>query len=725
MRKRLIVPASLAMLLLAMTIGVFWKLVLTRQYTYLDSPDLTYQVAPWLQVQAAAWHRGEIPLLWDPYLAGGQSLIGQMQPATAYPLNWLLFLAPLRNGFIRMSTLHWYFVLIHFMAALAAYALCRGLGRSRAASVLGAAAFAFGGYVASTAWPQLLHAAVWAPLALLFSLRAMRDEKPLVNALLSGLFLGVQWLGGHHQLPAFTVLAITGLWIFHIVGGANTRMRVDRAFLYLALVAMMVAAGAMQMFPAFSYGHDVVRWVNASHEVTWNEPVPYSVHDQFGQPPAAVLGVFINGIFANSNPFVGVVVFFLAVCGVMLAWENRAVRLLACLAAGGLIFSFSSYTIFHGILYSLVPFVEKARNPAMAAFIFHLGVCPLAAFGLDALLSAPAVWLKRAAIALGGVAFLLWLFVFATFVSKADWNVRPGEVGITAFAAALLACLLCAMPSGVVRSPAALLIVLMMIELGGLAGRNWQNRDLGWHYWPQLSRDQDVARFLRTRPGPFRVDYKEDDIPYNFGDWYGIETFFGYVSSAPVPFIRMIGEPRERALLGVQYYLAKTPARPDQREVFSGEGGIKVFETPGAMPRAWTVHQATSVSDPRLVHATLNAIDLNQTTFLFNQTPPQLETCTGDRALLVRHESQFTAVDVDMACRGMLILGDAYSKDWTATVDGKPVPLFPAYSIVRGVVVDSGHHRIELRYRPMPVYLGAGLTGVSLLFGLLLWKRNR
>jgi len=718
MRKRLIVPA----LLLAMTIGVFWKLVLTRQYTFLESPDLTYQDAPWLQVQAYAWHHGQIPLLWDPYLAGGQSLIGQMQPATAYPLNWLLFLIPLQHGFIRLSALHWYFVLIHFLAALAAYALCRDLGRSRAASVLGAAAFAFGGYVASTQWPQLLHATVWAPLALMFSLRAMRDEKPLVNALLSGVFLGVQWLGGHHQLPTFTVLAITGLWIFHIARGTGAASRIRRVRLYVCLVAMMIAAGALQMFPAFSYGHDVVRWVNASHEVKWDEPVPYSVHDEFGQPPAAVLGIFINGISANSNPFVGAVVFFLAISGVVLAWEDRSVRLLACMSLGGMVFALSNYTIFQGVLYALVPFVEKARNPSMAMFIFHLGVCPLAAFGVDTLVTAPTDWLKRAAIAVGAVSCLLYVFVFVAFVSKIDWNVRPGEIAVTALAAALLAWLLIAMPRGVVRSPAVLLVVLMMLELGSFAGRNWLNRDLGWHYYPLLTRDQDVAQFLRTRPGPFRVDYKEDDIPYNFGDWYGIETFFGYVSSAPVSFIRMIGEPRERALLGVQYYLAKTPARADQREVFAGEGGVKVFETPGAMPRVWTVHEATSVSDPRLVHATLNSIDLNQATFLMDQSPPQLENCAGDGVRLIQHEPQFTAVDVDMNCRGMLIAGDAYSKDWTASIDGKPAPLWAAYSIIRGVVVERGHHRIALRYRPWSVYVGAAITFLSLLFGFVIWK---
>ena len=36
------------LLLLAIIVGFYWKLTLTRQYTWLDDPDLAYQVLPWL-----------------------------------------------------------------------------------------------------------------------------------------------------------------------------------------------------------------------------------------------------------------------------------------------------------------------------------------------------------------------------------------------------------------------------------------------------------------------------------------------------------------------------------------------------------------------------------------------------------------------------------------------------------------------------------------------------
>ena len=91
---------------------------------------------------------------------------------------------------------------------LTAYALCRDLGRSRLASVLGGIVYSLAGYVAYTDSPQMLHGAIWAPLVFLFLFRAERSESgvdggqvgnlphSVGNAVLSGFFLGVSWLVG-------------------------------------------------------------------------------------------------------------------------------------------------------------------------------------------------------------------------------------------------------------------------------------------------------------------------------------------------------------------------------------------------------------------------------------------------------------------------------------------------------------------------------------------------
>src|SRR5579884_2236148 len=94
------------LLLAALIIGFYWKLTLSRQFTFLNWPDLAYQVLPWYDVQARAWHRGVVPL-WDPHQWCGQPLAGQMQPGAVFPLNWPLFWAPLKAGHLNLVFFHW------------------------------------------------------------------------------------------------------------------------------------------------------------------------------------------------------------------------------------------------------------------------------------------------------------------------------------------------------------------------------------------------------------------------------------------------------------------------------------------------------------------------------------------------------------------------------------------------------------------------------------------
>jgi hypothetical protein len=737
-RERFIAP----LVLLALTIGVHWKILLTNQYSAFDAPDFANQVGPWFQAQAAELHLGHWPLLWDPYIMGGHPLLGQAQPGVVFPLNWLLFAAPLRRGFIRDQSIHWYLAIIRFIAAMSMYALCRDLKRSRAASIFAGAAFAFAGWVGTTGWPQMLNGAMLAPLVIMFSLRALRDERPLLNAALSGGLLGLSWLSGHHQIPIYVTLAVSAIWIFEIARKQTRRARIQRAALYAVLMIVMLMAGAAQTFPAYSYGQDVLRWVGASHEIGWKDRVPYSVHELYSLWPVSVLGIVVDGIHANSNPFVGITVFLIALSGVALAWKNAAVRISLGLGIGGLLFAFSGATILHGILYSLVPFVEKARSDAMAVFIFHLGICTLSAFGFDAVLNyavldraMPAsVWIKRVTIACTGLALFLWLYLFCVFAAKAPIAIREPSTSMTALAAVLIICILHAArpgpngPALSLRTASVLLIGVMMLEIGPLATRDLSNTDLGQKYWSALSRDHEIARFLRSRPGQFRVDYNSDDVPYNFGDWYGIPAYWGYLASAPVSLMRVMGAPRTKQLLGVQYYIAKAPAFGAGHEIIADSAsGIKVFEMPPAMPRTWVVHEVVNVTKPELVAPRISDpfFGFAQSAFLLNQTPPPMENCAGDRSSVTRNDPEFVVIEATLNCRGMVILGDSYSKDWVARVDGQRVPLYAAYSIIDGIAVGAGSHHIELRYRPVSFYLGASLSVVSLFLILGLWWFDR
>src|SRR5258708_1461235 len=278
--------------LILIVIGFFWKLVLTDQYSWLESPDLANQIVPWFQFQAQQFHLHHFPI-WDPFLFAGQSLIGQAQPGLAYPLNWILFSLPLDNGHISFTALNWYFLSIHYMAALFCYFLCRDLGRGTLASVLAGVAFGLGGYIGTTDWPQMINGAVWAPLVFLFLFRVARGVRPVASAAFSGLFLGMSWLGGHHQVPIFLTVTVGAVWLYLLLERGRIRWRL--AAPVGVFLAFFVLTSALQTWPAYSYGHTAVRWVGANEPVHWNEAVPYTVLQQYSLSPTYLLGIVVPG----------------------------------------------------------------------------------------------------------------------------------------------------------------------------------------------------------------------------------------------------------------------------------------------------------------------------------------------------------------------------------------------------------------------------------------------
>ena len=709
-------------ILLLIIVGFYWRLTLTRQYIWLDNPDGVFQVLPWLQFQAAALHQGELPL-WDPYEWGGQPLVGQVQPGAAYPINWILFSLPLRNGFIRHGLLQWYFVVIHFMAALFCYLLCRDLQRSRAASLLAGAAFGLAGWMGTIDWPQMLNSALWTPLIFLFLLRVMRGCRTVASATLAGTFLGVAYLAGHHQIPIFVSLAAAGFWIYLFFRSGRPDWRLWRPALAFAVFCFLV--GALQTLPAWEAGKLSVRWVGTPDPVTWNQPVPYDIHTGFGLFPLSILGIVIPGIVRNANPFLGLGLVSMAFLAVATAWKQTAVRFFGALAIGGLVFSLAGFGLFHGFLYALLPLLDKARNPSMAIFIFHFGIIVLSAYGIDNYDSIRASnWLPRLwrfLLAFAGVVYLVLLF-------RALGSIQGGPdldpIAMVAFTALLLAGTLYSWAWGHIGSRTAYVVVfsVMLIETALFSGAGWRNRDSPNFYFNKILQDPDIALFIKHQKGPVRLEIESAQIPYNFGDWYGVDVFGSYLASLTTNVLRVQGLYQARMLAGVNFYIGTKPIRPNQVEAYADSRGTRVYSNPEAFPRVWSVHRVDSIASEKeiLVRLDKPLAELRNRAFVMGLAP-DLQTCAAaDRVDLLRRAINSLAVTADMQCKGMVVVGETYYPGWQATVDGRPAPILEAYGFLRGVVVDTGRHRVEMHYQPKSVYWGAALTGIGLLAAALI-----
>jgi hypothetical protein len=239
-----------------------------------------------------------------------------------------------------------------------------------------------------------------------------------------------------------------------------------------------------------------------------------------------------------------------------------------------------------------------------------------------------------------------------------------------------------------------------------------------------MADNADIVKFLRSQPGPFRIDVDDKEIPFNFGDWHGIEVLGGYLASISSNLVGAeMHNDHAKNLMNVRYAVRREPDRPGQREVFSGQSGLKVFENPQAMPRAWTVHDIEQPvpGQPASAQFSQEGFNIAAKTFVKGAVP-DLAKCTGqDEVEIVSRTSSSISLLAQMRCRGMVVLADTYVPGWSATVDRNRVDIHEAYGVIRGVIVDAGIHTIEMRYRPWSAIAGGLMTLTGFLGAFVLW----
>jgi hypothetical protein len=315
-------------------------------------------------------------------------------------------------------------------------------------------------------------------------------------------------------------------------------------------------------------------------------------------------------------------------------------------------------------------------------------------------------------------------------------SILPQDLGFTldeaALAALLLAALLTAwrMDRLSARAAGVLLVLLLIFETGYSTGFYYRRLDRPGFFLQRMGDSADIAHFLKAQPFPLRADVDRNLLPFNWGDWYGLDEFEGYCGVTR-NVIENHGDAKFRSLFAINYYVGAKPDRQGQVELFQSANGLKVYRNPGARPWVWTAHEAIQVRDSAYGAGTLDRSDFDPEHEVYLlETPSQTRNLRQARpGPFGNADSNRLVIEANMGCRGMVIASETFSPGWQATVDGTPTRIYEAYSVLRGVVAGAGPHRIEMRYRPMSVLVGAAMTAAglagALIFSVLARKRRR
>jgi len=465
----------------------------------------------------------------------------------------------------------------------------------------------------------------------------------------------------------------------------------------------------------------------------WQSIVPYPVHQNLGWSAAELIFLIVPGSNETIvNPIVGIVPLALAAAALLAVPRRRAVVPLAGLALGAALFSLARFNVFHGLLYAILPGLEKARAPIMAMAIADVALAALAALGVDALLSRqiPALRRLRNGLALSA-AFLFLLALYPPAVLRSIPQ-GAGRAGMIAIVAVLLSLLFRAWDHKRVQ-PALFLsgmLALGLIEIGNSTGFDYVHvEDKASLVRPRLYRTTSgLAEFLKTRVGSDRVSYAYEDLVFNLGDWYGIPSMAGFLPSAPEATWRL-GPWNSRVLdlYGVRYWIGGQKPADAGPEVFADSEGWRVWQRPTALPRAWLTGQVkVAHSADEAIRFTLDpATDLRTTVVLDRNI--QTEACGGAGDVLVTAiDEEHLRLDASPACASVLVLSDNWYPGWQATLDGRPIEVLRADAAIRAVAIPAGSHRVEMRYRPSSLFWTATLSLVTLgvVLSVALWPER-
>ncbi len=148
-------------------------------------------------------------------------------------------------------------------------------------------------------------------------------------------------------------------------------------------------------------------------------------------------------------------------------------------------------------------------------------------------------------------------------------------------------------------------------------------------------------------------------------------------------------------------------------------GDVKVYENLDVLPRAFVVHRARALD--------AFPADFDPTAEIIVEGGPELDVpAEGPESVQVTaYEPERVEIEAEVAAPGYLVLTDAQYPGWRAWVDGQEVPIATADLLFRAVYLGPGRHRVEFRFQPRSLPLGAALSvgaGVGMGIG---WGAGR
>jgi hypothetical protein len=763
-----------AIALLALLVALFfWRILTPNLADRASFPpgDFSYQFWAFTTFDARELSAGRLPL-WNPYTYAGSPFWADIQSAVFYPFSLLTLLLSGPWGF-SLFALEVEAVLHFWLAGVFSYLFVRRLTGHRAAALLSAIAFTFGGYLTGYPSQQLavLEVDVWLPLLLYFADRAlvdrsgegltMRSRPSLPDALAAGLAWGMALLAGHPQSALFVFYTVTLYVLFLALAATYPARSVQDAGRHGGVYrALRNAALAWGLMLVVGFGLAAVAWLPGLEYMRLSVRAA-GFYDKMagGFPLYDPIQMLLPGSVSLYSPlYVGVLPLLLAIWAA-LSERRRETIFWGALAAGTFLLSFGGETFLYTPFYLLAPGFSIFRDQERVAFVFSFAIAVLAGYGLKYQLSnikfqvsnfqSPTFNLQSLISALFvGALGLVVLFFYA--LNDAGWKddspfnpLLSRSVWLVILLALIWGAMRLAGSQKLRNTQYATLLPasFLLLTAFDLFTANWRT-----NVSPGLPEAQTatpaVVQAIQKDAAPgeiFRV-YNEYRIYENYGVPYALEDAWG---ASPLRLARYdetyhtLRMERLWELLNVKYVITWRKELYAPSEIIyqepKGKDVTYVHRLEKVAPRAWMVYHVEAVGDGAAL-SRLDAFDFDPARTAL--IPPDVSVSLGRPANgqagsveVTGRTAGWLSLKVVTPADGLLVLSENDYPGWQAMVDGREVPLVRTDYTLRGLPVPAGEHMVDVTFRPATVTWGGVISGATLgvliVAGLWMWWRRR
>lgn len=751
-RRRVLVVAGFAALALALLHDA------TLSGGALFRRDLSLVWYPLVEAFVRCVAAGSWPV-WDPWRGFGQPLLADPRIAVFYPPTWL-------NLVVAPWTYQTWFAFAHLvLAACGAHVLLRRLGGSPAGSFVAGCVWMASGPVVSLAGQfHHLAGASWMPMILAAGLSVL-DRPDGRNVVRLALMFALQVFAGSPDYTAVTGLVLAALVVqrLRISAGRPARLAAVSAGVTLGLML-----SAPQWLPTLAVARASARWDQPMATATlWSLhpirllelllPLPW-------RDPRLPAGWYA-AVFDDREPYLasiycGVLSFVLAAAALL----GRR-RGLVALAAAAALLALGSHTPLYATLLAVLPPLRLLRYPEKAIVLTGLALALLAGLGFDALSAGRPEARRRARVAAAG-ALAIAGATLAALSSVSPGLARVALLGLLVLAALSLrlrATRQAALVAGLLAldllashhrlnptAPASLLTTRPspLAHLGPLEAARVYVYDYSLHFPAGGAERPGAERYSLARlPQDWRRDAAlllgvHDYLNPPTAERWGVRgSFDGDIVDLYPSFLKRLverlreveGDAAHARLLrlgGVSHVLTLHDASwtRDLTPLVTLPGlfrePIRVLGVPGPLPRAYVASGVRPASDEAAATLLTSAeFDLRREIVVAGAEPvPARELAT--RIEVARWLPDRIELAVRTDADGFLVLTESFDPGWRARVDGRPSPLLRANLAFRAVAVPKGEHRVEMRYRPPGLVLGASLSAAAVVLLALAWRRR-